>query len=114
MTIVTVRDIERSCRRRKYNLKGIMPPPPPESPLCQIMNHNTVQEIKEELAALSLETKGLKSDLAIRLVKAKTGLVTSKEIDSEFTKDDLRARLKHMKRSSSKLELCEEYLKTIE
>ena len=88
-----------------------MPVPPPETPLKQLINNHTLREMQHELNALSLPTNGSKSDLAIRIVKAKTGLVTNTEIDKEFTKNELISRLRHMKRSSSKLELCDEYLK---
>lgn len=71
-----------------------MPIPPPESPIMQLKRHHTMPELKRELSNVNLCTTGTKSDLCLRLVKHKSGMITECEVASEFTVDELRRRLK--------------------
>ena len=60
-----------------------LPPPPPENPILQLKRHNTAPELRKELNELNLSEKGSKSDLCIRLVKHKSGIIT-KETKKEL------------------------------
>lgn len=71
-----------------------MPIPPPEPPVLQLKRHYTSPELKKELSASNLPTSGTKSDLCLRLVKHKSGILTEAEIANEFTVAQLRERLK--------------------
>ena len=71
-----------------------MPIPTPEPPVLQLKRHYTSPELKKELSASNLSTSGTKSDLCLRLVKHKSGMLTKDEIANEFTVAQLQKRLK--------------------
>ena len=87
------------------------PPPPCERPIAELKRRFTAPELRSRLSAAGLETKGTKSDLAIRVAHNET-VVTVDDIAETFTLTDLRNRLKTSKKMS-KSDLCAEYYREV-
>lgn len=94
-----------------------MIPPPPEPPVKQLMRYNTAPELRKELLELNLSEKGTKSDMCLRLVKHKSGILNPEEVMTEFTVAELKSRLKKNNISyecnTTKKELANKYMECI-
>ena len=95
----------------------MQPPPPPEQPIIQLKRYNTAPELKTELEKLKLSQRGTKSDLCLRLVKHKSGILMLDEIFHEFTVKQLQSRLREKNitfhSNHTKRQLAELYLDVI-
>ncbi len=93
------------------NSSKMVPPPPPELPVTQLKQHNTVPELKEQLQKKNLSERGTKSDLALRLVKHNSGILNASEVEQEFTIKELKKRLsnKQYSKTLNKSQLAEMY-----
>lgn len=89
-----------------------MPPPPPERPVDALKRSNTAPTLRARLGQMGLETRGTKSDLALRLAHHEA-FVDSVDVGRCFTKPELERRLSASKNAASKSALCTAYLERL-
>ena len=83
-----------------------VPPSPPENPVSELKRHHTVEELRSELYRLELDDRGSKTDLALRLVKHKSGILTMQDVFGNFTVPQLKRRVTS-EGNKTKTELCQ-------